>query len=92
MKKGELKGGKIATPIREMLDSPFYNGVIFRCRDVKQAETTRMAALILRGRYHYDYRTSRKSNNLVVYKGSDIEEPSWFGVQLYSEDEFGGGD
>lgn len=78
MKKGELRGGKIATPIRKMLDSELYNGVIFRHDDVRAAETTRMAALMLRNRNNYDIHTTKRGNDIVVYKGSDTEEPMWF--------------
>ena len=36
MKKGELKGGKIATPVRDMLASDVFNGVVFRCSDERE--------------------------------------------------------
>ena len=80
MKKGELKGGKIATPVRDMLASDIYNGVVFRCNDERAAETVRMAALMLKKRNGYDIRTTRRNNNMVVYKGEDTEEPAWFEV------------
>lgn len=81
MKKGELRGGKIATPIRTMLDSEIYNGVVFHCDDDGAAETVRMAALMLRRRNNYTYRTTKRKNGLVVYKGNDTDEPNWFTVR-----------
>lgn len=74
MKKGELKGGKIATPIREMLASDVYNGVIFHCDSVEAAEVTRITALVLRGRNNYEYKTSRRGDDLIVYTNFDIFE------------------
>lgn len=80
MRAGQLVGGKVATPVREMLSSDIYNGVVFKCDDVKAAERTRTAALVLRGRNRYEYRTRRCGNNLIVYKGEDTEEPMYFSV------------
>ena len=82
MKKGELKGGKIATPIRDMLSSEIYNGVIFRCDNVEAAEVTRITALVLRERNHYDYRTSRRGDDLIVYKDFEFGEACFFEVDI----------
>lgn len=78
MKKGELKGGKIATPIREMLATKLYNGVMFCCENAGAAEKVRMAALMLKKRNGYSYHTTKRGNSLVVYKGRDTDEPRWF--------------
>lgn len=80
MRPGQLVGGKIATPVRDMLSSSIYNGVVFECEDAKAAERTRTAALVLRGRNNYDYHTRRSGKNLIVYKGDDTEEPLYFHV------------
>jgi len=80
MGKRGLKGGKIATPIREMLDSVIYNGVVFKCNDDRAVETVRMAALMLKKRNGYEYHTTKRDKNLVVYKGCDTDEPMWFDV------------
>lgn len=80
MKKGELKGGKIATPVREMIGSPLYNGVRFHCDNERAAEGVRMAALMLRKRNGYDIRTTKRGSSMVVYKGPDTDEPEWFDV------------
>lgn len=80
MRPGQKVGGKVATPVREMLSSELYNGVIFECNDGRAAERTRTAALVLRGRNQYDYHTRRRGNKLIVYKGEDIDEPNYFTV------------
>ena len=82
MKKGQLKGGKIATPVRDMLSSEVYNGVVFHCEDNQHAETTRLAALILRGRNNYTFNTHRNGKDLIVYKDGWDYEPQTFGVDI----------
>ncbi len=68
------RGGKLATPIRDMLMSPEYNGVVFHCEDKKHAESSRYAALMLKWRYKYDLKTARRGSDLIVYKeGWDYE-------------------
>jgi len=66
-RKGTRPGGKISTPIREMLDSDIYNGVVFHCEDPEHAEATRISALVARQRDRALFRTSRMGNDLVVY-------------------------
>lgn len=61
-------GGPVANPIREMLDSLYKDGVIFDCSNEKRAETTRYAALMLKQRNGYSYKTMRRGNTLTVYK------------------------
>ena len=65
-------GGPVADPIREMLDSSHRDGVIFDCPDDKKAENTRYAALMLKRRNGYSYKTMRKGSTLTVYK-SDVD-------------------
>lgn len=85
MKKGELRGGRVATPIREMLASNIYDGVIFHCDNVRSAESTRIAALVLRERNGYDYHTARRDNDLIVYRDYDslFEQPIF--IEVYNE-------
>lgn len=74
MTTGKKLGGPVANPIRQMLDGK-ADGVIFTCDDAKAAETTRYAALMLKRRNGYSYKTMRKDNQLTVYKpGSDPYE------------------
>lgn len=68
MKAGHKTGGPVADPIREMLDSGRKEGVIFECPDDHKAENTRYAALMLRRRNDYAYKTMRKGKTLTVYK------------------------
>lgn len=82
MKAGDKPGGKIATPIREMLKSDLYNGVAFQCVDEEHAETTRIAALTLRLRNNYEYKTTRNQNVMTVYKDGYEYEPMVFNVAL----------
>ena len=65
---GQKVGGPVATPIREMLDSNHKDGVIFECQDDHKAENARYAALMLRRRNDYSYKTMRKGSRLTVYK------------------------
>lgn len=81
MRVGQIIGGKIATPVRNMLQSTVYNGVIFHCEDVKHAETTRTAALTLRLRNDYNYKTHRHGSDLIVYKHDDMEDPCYIEEQ-----------
>lgn len=71
MNKGVPIGGTMATPIRNMLKSREFNGVMFRCGTEERAERARNAALIFKRRNNYDYKTSRTSTNLLVYKGDN---------------------
>ena len=80
MRSGQLVGGKIATPIREMLSSPLYNGVIFHCGSRERAEATRDAALVLKHRNKYDYRTKRNGNDMIVYVGGIDDDIEGFDV------------
>lgn len=89
MQAGKILGGKIATPVREMISSREFNGVIFRCSSPKHAETTRTAALTLKLRNNYDIKTSRKGNDLIVYKDNGIDYPRMFSVKNYEEDQHG---
>ena len=82
MRSGQLIGGKVATPVREMLSSDIYNGVVFHCEDEDHAEITRLAALVLRNRNHYSYRTARRGNKLIVYKDEFNFEPFTFDVEI----------
>lgn len=80
LRAGKILGGKIATPVREMISSREFNGVIFRCASPKHAETTRTAALTLKLRNDYDIKTSRKGSDLIVYKDNGIDYPHMFSV------------
>lgn len=83
MNKGIPIGGAMATPIRRMLKSREYNGVVFQCGTEERAERARTAALIFRRRNDYDYKTSRTSTNLLVYKGeNDPFDRRHFSVEL----------
>lgn len=68
MTTGMKLGGPVANPIRTMLDGKNHEGVIFECDSEKRAETTRYAAIMLKRRNGYDYRTSRRGNDLLVYR------------------------
>lgn len=68
MTAGHKIGGPVADPIREMLSSNRKEGVIFECQNDHKAENTRYAALMLKRRNDYAYRTMRKGNMLTVYK------------------------
>lgn len=68
MMAGNKIGGPIANPIRDMLDSSYRDGVIFECASDKRAETIRYAALMLKHRNGYSYKTMRRGNKLTVYK------------------------
>ena len=70
MRAGNKIGGPIANPIREMLNSSNKDGVIFSCSSDHKAENTRYAALMLKRRNGYSYRTMRKNNTLMVYKNN----------------------
>ena len=90
MRKGQLAGGKVATPIREMMENPDYSAVIFHCGTPEYAETTRIAALTLKLRNNYDIKTSRRGSDLVVYEGEyyDCLIPEcWFEVNNYRDDD-----
>lgn len=79
MSPGQKVGGPVANPIREMLDSKYRDGVIFECDTDEKAETTRYAALMLKRRNGYSYKTTRKANRLTVYK-DDIDPYEMHGV------------
>jgi hypothetical protein len=65
---GKQTGGPIANPIREMIGSSKIDGVIFKCPTIRKAENTRCAAIMLKRRNDYQYKTTRKGNILTVYK------------------------
>ena len=85
MRTGKLLGGKIANPVREMIASEVYNGVIFRCGSPEHAETTRTAALTLKLRNDYSIKTNRRGGDLIVYKDDGIDYPNFFAVDNYKE-------
>lgn len=68
MNTGKKVGGPIANPIREMLESSKTDGVIFNCYSVEKAENTRCAAIMLKHRNNYNYKTTRNGKILTVYK------------------------
>lgn len=69
---GKKIGGPIANPIRDMVNNPNCDGVIFECKYSEKAETTRYAAYMLKHRNGYNYKTTRRKNILIVYKkGTD---------------------
>ena len=77
MRPGQLVGGKVATPIREMLADISYNCVNFHCEDPEHAETIRLDALMLAKRNNYDLCTHRNGKDLIVYKEGYAEyDPS----------------
>lgn len=88
MRKGQLKGGKVATPIREMLDSPVYNGVVFHCEDERHAETVRFDALVLKWRCEYDIHTAKRGSNLIVYKDGWEYEPENTDVVIFRDTDY----
>lgn len=65
-----------------MLDSKQWNGVTFNCRDEEQAEKTRIAALILKKRCDYEYKTRRRGRDLTVYTCHPDKLPTTFCVDL----------
>lgn len=68
MNRGRQLGGPVANPIREMLETKKSDGVIFDCYDTKKAENTRYAALMLKKRNGYNYKTMRRGSVLTIYK------------------------
>lgn len=68
MNLGKKTGGPVANPIREMLDSSYREGVIFDCPNEHKAENARYAALMLKRRNGYSYKTMRKGTRLTIYK------------------------
>lgn len=68
MNTGKLIGGPVANPIRDMLCSNKTDGVIFNCYNEKKATNTRYAAIMLKRRNKYDYKTTQRGNILTVYK------------------------
>lgn len=65
--KGQT-GGPIANPIRTMLGSKSCDGVRFNCYSEKKASNTRFAAIMLKRRNGYKYKTTINDNILTVYK------------------------
>lgn len=65
---GRRGGGPIADPIREMVADPECDGAVFHCEDVKQAENTRYAAIMLKHRNGFSFKTTRRGHVLIVYK------------------------
>lgn len=86
MRAGQLVGGKIATPIRDMLSSDLYNGVIFHCGSRERAESTRDAAIVLKHRNDYEYRTKRNGNDMIVYVGGIDDDIDGFMFDVDIED------
>lgn len=68
MRTGQKIGGPVANPIREMINSNFRDGVIFECPHEKKAINTRFAALVLKNRNGYDYKTKLRGKTVTVYK------------------------
>lgn len=62
------RGGKYATPIRDMLKDEHLDGVVFVCDDPKHAETVRVCSLILKERNGYEYKTSVRDNRALIFK------------------------
>lgn len=62
------RGGKIVTPIRDCMEDDSVDGVIFQCKDRKEAEKVRVMSIITKHRNAYDFRTHRDGNNLIVHK------------------------
>lgn len=78
------RGGKIITPIRETLQSPMYDGVIFHCGTEWDLERTRISVLMARHRNDFDIRTHKVGDKLIVYK-TDVDiydDPTYMPVDL----------
>ena len=83
MKRGEHPGGKITTPIRELMKSEVFNGVIFICDSPEAAESTRLAALAVRRRNGFkELHTTRRADRIMVYKDDGDLDPATFEVNL----------
>lgn len=67
------KNGKIATPIRELMDGESYGRVIFRVSDFRQQFNTRTAALGHKSRHGYDLYTMANGEKEihVIRKGRE---------------------
>lgn len=85
MRSGQLIGGPIATPIRDMLKDDRIGSVIFHCEDISVAANTQAAAGMLRYRNDYKYRTRRRGNTVTVYKGIDPLEGRAIEVNVYAD-------
>ncbi len=75
-------GGKIATPIRDMLDNSDFNGVIFKFENAKKVENGRYAALMLKHRNDYNYKTKKDGSDLLVY----LPEADPFDLKAFTVD------
>ena len=69
----QQRGGKYATPIRNMLKDNNLDGIIFQCDDADHAESVRVCTLVLKERNGYDYKTSVHKNLAMIFK----EGRSW---------------
>ena len=54
MRKGSHPGGKVSSPIRELVKTNKHSKVIFICEDEDRAESVRLSALAVRRRNKYD--------------------------------------
>ena len=62
-------GGKIATPIRNLIDDPLHGRIIFKVKDFHHKFNTRTAAIGSRNRWGLDiYTHSDKPDELQVIK------------------------
>ena len=71
---GKKYGGKISTPIREMMANKNIDGVIFHCEDPEHAESVRISALTAKTRDKFDFHTTRMGDNLIVYACKDKDQ------------------
>ena len=70
-------GGKIATPIRRLIDDDEHGRIIFKVKDFQQKFNTRTAALGSRTRWNLDiYTHSDKQDELHVIKNGCEDLPA----------------
>ena len=70
-----MKYGELAKPLRAMMDNNTCNAIVYPCKDTKQLENIRIAALVFRGRNPlYKFRTMKRGTELVIYKEEWLEE------------------
>ena len=66
-------GGKIISPIREVMDMEDVDGIAFKCRDKRHAEQTRMSSLVAKNRNNMSFKTHVKDEWLFICKpGVDV--------------------
>lgn len=82
MTQVKCRGGKYATPIRQMLDDVYCDGVIFHCKDEREAESVRVCTLIFKERNGYDYKTTVYKNMAKVYKDDRIWSDAMMNIDL----------